>query len=110
MSICAWLPWARKSSHSAQTSITGVILAGLKVSGRRKKICTKIFSDRLSKSSSHVYPWINISFTGLQMNAVSAIEPWQGKVVEGKYPLLEFIGTGPRGPVFRTLLSGENGQ
>jgi len=43
------------------------------------------------------------------MNAVSAIEPWQGKVVEGKYPLLELIGTGPRGPVFRTQLSGPNG-
>jgi TonB family protein len=43
------------------------------------------------------------------MNAVSTIEPWQGKVVEGKYPLLELIGTGPRGPVFRTQVSGSNG-
>lgn len=43
------------------------------------------------------------------MNAVSAIEPWQGKVVEGKYPLLEFIGSGPRGSVFRTQLPGPNG-
>ena len=43
------------------------------------------------------------------MNAVSAIEPWQGNVVEGKYPLLELIGTGPRGPVFRTQSPGPNG-
>ena len=43
------------------------------------------------------------------MNAVSAIEPWQGNIVEGKYPLLELIGTGPRGSVFRTQLSGPNG-
>lgn len=43
------------------------------------------------------------------MNAVSAVEPWEGKVVEGKYPLLELIGTGPRGPVFRTQLSTPNG-
>src|SRR5689334_14398508 len=43
------------------------------------------------------------------MNAVSAIEPWQGKVVEGKYPLLEMIGTGPRGPVFRTQFPGPKG-
>ena len=44
------------------------------------------------------------------MNAVSAIEPWQGKVVEGKYPLLELIGTGPSGPVFRTELSASDGR
>ena len=48
--------------------------------------------------------------TSLDMNAVSAIEPWQGKVLEGKYPLLELLGTGPRGPVFRTQLSGRTGS
>src|SRR5256714_14193582 len=38
------------------------------------------------------------------MNAVSLKEPWEGKVVEGKYPLLELLGSSARGPVFRTEL------
>jgi TonB family protein len=43
------------------------------------------------------------------MNAVSAIEPWEGKVVEGKYPLLELLGSGPRGAVFRTQIATPGG-
>lgn len=39
------------------------------------------------------------------MNAASAREPWEGKTVEGKYPLLELLGSGPRGPVFRTEIA-----
>jgi len=43
------------------------------------------------------------------MNAAHAREPWEGRVVEGKYPLLELVGSGPRGSVFRTEFSGKNG-
>src|SRR6266496_3740363 len=43
------------------------------------------------------------------MNAAHAREPWEGRVVEGKYPLLELVGSGPRGSVFRTEVSGKNG-
>lgn len=43
------------------------------------------------------------------MNAAHAPEPWEGRVVEGKYPLLELVGSGPRGSVFRTEFSGMNG-
>jgi len=43
------------------------------------------------------------------MNAAHAREPWEGRVVEGKYPLLELLGSGPRGSVFRTEFSGKNG-
>ena len=43
------------------------------------------------------------------MNAAHAREPWEGRVVEGKYPLLELVGSGPRGSVFRTEISGKNG-
>ena len=42
------------------------------------------------------------------MNAVSLKEPWEGKVVEGKYPLLELLGSSARGPVFRTELKSAN--
>jgi TonB family protein len=42
------------------------------------------------------------------MNAAHAREPWEGRVVEGKYPLLELLGSGPRGSVFRTEVSGKN--
>jgi TonB family protein len=42
------------------------------------------------------------------MNAVSLNEPWEGKVVEGKYPLLELLGSSARGPVFRTELKSAN--
>jgi TonB family protein len=42
------------------------------------------------------------------MNAVSLKEPWEGKVVEGKYPLLELLGSSARGPVFRTELNSAN--
>lgn len=42
------------------------------------------------------------------MNAVSLKEPWEGKVVEGKYPLLELLGSSARGPVFRTELKTAN--
>jgi TonB family protein len=44
------------------------------------------------------------------MNAVSLKEPWEGKVVEGKYPLLELLGSSARGPVFRTELKLSNGS
>jgi TonB family protein len=43
------------------------------------------------------------------MNAAHAREPWEGRVVEGKYPLLELVGSGPRGSVFRTEFSAKNG-
>jgi TonB family protein len=43
------------------------------------------------------------------MNAAHAREPWEGRVVEGKYPLLELVGSDPRGSVFRTEISGKNG-
>src|SRR5215470_4984383 len=108
--ICAWLPRERQFRRFGPTIIIGATWAESRVSNGLSKICTKIFSDWLSESASHVYPWINISFIGPQMIAVSAIEPWQGKVVEGKYPLLELIGTGPRGPVFRTELSTPDGR
>jgi len=36
------------------------------------------------------------------MTAASAREPWEGRVVEGKYPLLELLGTGKSSSVFRT--------
>jgi len=44
------------------------------------------------------------------MNAASAREPWEGKTVEGKYPLLELLGSGPRGPVFRTEIARPGGR
>src|ERR1041385_5585453 len=44
------------------------------------------------------------------MNAAIAPDPWEGRVVEGKYPLLELLGSGPHGPVFRTKLPGPNQQ
>ncbi len=44
------------------------------------------------------------------MNAVSLKEPWEGKVVEGKYPLLELLGSSARGPVFRTELKKPDGS
>jgi TonB family protein len=44
------------------------------------------------------------------MNAVTASELWQGKTVEGKFPLLELLGSGPRGPIFRTEFSDANGR
>jgi TonB family protein len=53
---------------------------------------------------------LTLFFTSTHMNAVSARQPWEGKVVEGKYPLLELLGTGPRGLVFRTEFSGPSGR
>src|SRR5437764_294723 len=44
------------------------------------------------------------------MNAAIAPDPWEGRVVEGKYPLLELLGSGAHGPVFRTRLPGANQQ
>src|SRR5690348_11834083 len=44
------------------------------------------------------------------MNAAHAREPWEGRVVEGKYPLVDSVGSGPRGSVFRTEFSGKNGS
>jgi len=44
------------------------------------------------------------------MTAASVREPWEGKTIEGKYPLLELLGTGPRASVFRTEFSGPNGR
>jgi TonB family protein len=44
------------------------------------------------------------------MNAVSTSEPWEDKIVEGKYPLLELLGSGPRGTVFRTEFQEATGR
>src|SRR5207247_9701333 len=53
--------------------------------------------------------WIKMRSKSISMNAAHAREPWEGRVVEGKYPLLELVGSGPRGSVFRTEFSGKNG-
>lgn len=36
------------------------------------------------------------------MTAASAREPWEGRIVEGKYPLLELLGSSKSSSVFRT--------
>src|SRR5690349_1557854 len=43
------------------------------------------------------------------MNAASAREPWEGRVVEGKYSLLEMVGSSPQSSVFRTRFGTADG-
>ncbi len=44
------------------------------------------------------------------MNTAIARENWQEQIVDGKFPLLERVGSSERGEVFRTRLSGPGGQ
>ncbi len=44
------------------------------------------------------------------MNAAIAQERWQGQVIDGKYPLLEWLGGASHSAVFRTEISGPQPQ
>ena len=44
------------------------------------------------------------------MNTAVARETWQGHIVNGKFPLLQCVGSSERSVVFRTRLGGEHGQ
>src|SRR5579885_1930176 len=41
------------------------------------------------------------------MNAAIAQERWQGQIIDGKYPLLEWLGGSPHSAVFRTEIPGQ---
>jgi len=44
------------------------------------------------------------------MNAAVAQELWKGQVIDGKFPLLEWLGGAPHSAVFRTQLPGSSTQ
>jgi TonB family protein len=44
------------------------------------------------------------------MNAAIAQERWQGQVIDGRYPLLEWLGGAPHSAVFRTEIPGPQPQ
>lgn len=44
------------------------------------------------------------------MNTAAARENWEGQVVDGKFPLLKWLGGSEQGAVFSTKLPGKDGQ
>jgi TonB family protein len=44
------------------------------------------------------------------MNAAVAQELWKGQIIDGKFPLLEWLGGSPHSAVFRTQLPGSSTQ
>jgi TonB family protein len=44
------------------------------------------------------------------MNTAAARENWEGQIVDGKFPLLKWLGGSERGDVFRTQLPGKEPQ
>lgn len=44
------------------------------------------------------------------MNTAAAPENWEGQIVDGKFPLLKWLGGSERGAVFRTQLPGKEPQ
>src|SRR5579863_1211068 len=44
------------------------------------------------------------------MNTAAAPENWEGQIVDGKFPLLKWLGGSERGDVFRTQLPGKEPQ
>jgi TonB family protein len=51
-----------------------------------------------------------LGYTGLAMNAVSVRGDWVGQVIDGKYPLLEWLGGSGTSGTFLTELDGSGSQ
>src|SRR3569623_1141114 len=51
-------------------------------------------------------PLLSLDYTGEAMNAVSVRGDWVGQVIDGRYPLLEWLGGSGTSGTFLTELDG----